>query len=108
MILVNGTNYYHWFCVPLENQAMKLWCSNLFFLNDAATTEIYTLSLHDALPISLHRRPVVAGTRRPFRQRVIRPLQSSLGGFGRSTRAADVELACRMTGALSGCALHGF
>src|SRR3712207_7542028 len=28
-----------------------------FFFNDTATTEIYTLSLHDALPIST-RRPV--------------------------------------------------
>src|SRR2546430_11674785 len=27
-----------------------------FFFNDTATTEIYTLSLHDALPIS-HARP---------------------------------------------------
>src|SRR2546430_2900643 len=27
--------------------------SSLFFFNDTATTEIYTLSLHDALPISL-------------------------------------------------------
>src|SRR5438445_8410883 len=27
-----------------------------FFFNDTATTEIYTLSLHDALPISLRRR----------------------------------------------------
>src|SRR5256885_15261281 len=27
--------------------------SFLFFFNDTATTEIYTLSLHDALPISL-------------------------------------------------------
>src|SRR2546426_3142419 len=26
--------------------------STLFFFNDTATTEIYTLSLHDALPIS--------------------------------------------------------
>src|SRR3712207_7926325 len=26
--------------------------SQLFFFNDTATTEIYTLSLHDALPIS--------------------------------------------------------
>src|SRR5258708_36661411 len=26
-----------------------------FFFNDTATTEIYTLSLHDALPISLFR-----------------------------------------------------
>ena len=28
-----------------------------FFFNDTATTEIYTLSLHDALPIS--RKPAV-------------------------------------------------
>src|SRR5258708_38629324 len=27
-------------------------CFTLFFFNDTATTEIYTLSLHDALPIS--------------------------------------------------------
>src|SRR5258708_28070801 len=26
-------------------------CPNFFFFNDTATTEIYTLSLHDALPI---------------------------------------------------------
>src|SRR2546427_13310016 len=28
-----------------------------FFFNDTATTEIYTLSLHDALPISVVGRP---------------------------------------------------
>src|SRR3712207_7748238 len=28
-----------------------------FFFNDTATTEIYTLSLHDALPISCSSRP---------------------------------------------------
>src|SRR3712207_8610274 len=27
---------------------------NFFFFNDTATTEIYTLSLHDALPIFAH------------------------------------------------------
>src|SRR5256885_11824051 len=27
-------------------------CNFFFFFNDTATTEIYTLSLHDALPIS--------------------------------------------------------
>src|SRR5690348_18012102 len=31
---------------------MCLHSHNLFFFNDPATTEIYTLSLHDALPIS--------------------------------------------------------
>src|SRR3712207_9403740 len=30
--------------------------SRLFFFNDTATTEIYTLSLHDALPISSSRK----------------------------------------------------
>src|SRR6266568_6547547 len=29
-----------------------------FFFNDTATTEIYTLSLHDALPISLALSPL--------------------------------------------------
>src|SRR2546429_9758802 len=29
--------------------------SSFFFFNDTPTTEIYTLSLHDALPISLAR-----------------------------------------------------
>src|SRR5438094_2875096 len=31
---------------------MYLFCLSFFFFNDTATTEIYTLSLHDALPIS--------------------------------------------------------
>src|SRR2546430_12110047 len=30
--------------------------SSFFFFNDTATTEIYTLSLHDALPICERRR----------------------------------------------------
>src|SRR2546426_4695793 len=30
--------------------------SGVFFFNDTATTEIYTLSLHDALPICFSRR----------------------------------------------------
>src|SRR5256886_9940788 len=34
--------------------------SLFFFFNDTATTEIYTLSLHDALPISLHLSEGVA------------------------------------------------
>src|SRR2546429_7452318 len=44
--------------------------SSFFFFNDTATTEIYTLSLHDALPIfdDLRRRPAAAGAagRAPF------------------------------------------
>src|SRR5256885_11001052 len=37
-----------------------------FFFNDTATTEIYTLSLHDALPISrVAARPATRGLRVP-------------------------------------------
>src|SRR3712207_9464360 len=32
---------------------MHLLLCSVFFFNDTATTEIYTLSLHDALPISV-------------------------------------------------------
>src|SRR5256884_9937178 len=32
---------------------------SFFFFNDTATTEIYTLSLHDALPISLRPWPML-------------------------------------------------
>src|SRR5258708_34991210 len=34
-------------CIPSHAQSF-----HFFFFNDTATTEIYTLSLHDALPIS--------------------------------------------------------
>src|SRR6202023_1542632 len=34
-----------------------------FFFNDTATTEIYTLSLHDALPISNHPRSTISRIR---------------------------------------------
>src|SRR5438552_10380860 len=37
----------------------------LFFFHDTATTAIYTLSLHDALPIYRRRRPRIAGGGRP-------------------------------------------
>src|SRR3712207_7163504 len=35
----------------------------IFFFNDTATTEIYTLSLHDALPISATETPSRASSR---------------------------------------------
>src|SRR5207248_9790558 len=41
----------------------------LFLFNDTATTEIYTLSLHDALPIY-----AALGRRNPFRRRARVPL----------------------------------
>src|SRR2546421_820814 len=48
----------------------------LFFFNDTATTEIYTLSLHDALPISFGIGPA-HGSRRSINQCVALPIVAS-------------------------------
>src|SRR5215831_6078546 len=40
------------FCLKKKKTASFLFFLFFFFFNDTATTEIYTLSLHDALPIS--------------------------------------------------------
>src|SRR3712207_8835264 len=47
----------------------------LFFFNDTATTEIYTLSLHDALPISAR---ATASSSRPTSRRCDAPARESM------------------------------
>src|SRR6266705_4883338 len=49
------------------NHSHQLLFSIFFFFNDTATTEIYTLSLHDALPISGRGCPVPRSHPRPPR-----------------------------------------
>src|SRR5256885_12198296 len=44
-----------------------------FFFNDTATTEIYTLSLHDALPICSHGRARTLGSHLVLRPRLQSP-----------------------------------
>src|ERR1022692_5313100 len=48
---------------------MEIYICLFLFFNDTATTEIYTLSLHDALPIYTNRslRYLRVGNRRPTR-----------------------------------------
>src|SRR5258708_15526728 len=41
--------------IRVSSPVMALMTLSFFFFNDTATTEIYTLSLHDALPIYLLR-----------------------------------------------------
>src|SRR5215469_7143728 len=53
----------------------------VFFFNDTATTEIYTLSLHDALQLLLHRKRRFDGRRRhDFQQQVSNSLVHCLAG----------------------------
>src|SRR2546430_9561797 len=56
-----------------SNCRLRTLISPFFFFNDTATTEIYTLSLHDALPISGRAQACPAwrgnrGTVRPARE----------------------------------------
>src|SRR6266852_6595390 len=48
-----------------------------FFFNDTATTEIYTLSLHDALPISAARAPASRRCRHGCRSTCCRDRKST-------------------------------
>src|SRR2546422_6713301 len=61
----------HLWCILVADVRCAM--SFFFFFNDTATTEIYTLSLHDALPIS--RRTVVQ-LRRCERRRLLEQLYS--------------------------------
>ena len=45
MVMVDGD------VVWCKDVVVLIWLILFFFFNDTATTEIYTLSLHDALPI---------------------------------------------------------
>src|SRR3712207_8903861 len=69
-----------------------------FFFNDTATTEIYTLSLHDALPI-LTSGAIARGMRLmelPMRPSAMEELQAaSAVGQGKLYRTYDELLAAR-------------
>src|SRR2546426_11741884 len=69
----------------MSNRRRRTFC--FFFFNDTATTEIYTLSLHDALPISIggHRRHPA----RDERVRIPRPPAPRVSGHGRPGRDVD-------------------
>src|SRR5689334_24217106 len=52
----------------------------LFFFNDPATTEIYTLSLHDALPIFMHVLGTAAiSAARSGAARAVAPILKEIG-----------------------------
>src|SRR5258708_39062150 len=67
------------FKIDLHGWLSLLGLPLFFFFNDTATTEIYTLSLHDALPISASRRGRWASRR---------------SGPTRGRRSAPVHLRC--------------
>src|SRR2546427_1973138 len=78
--------------------------SFFFFFNDTATTEIYTLSLHDALPISRRLRALTlwllgrfGGAFRPMRRLPLAPLRRELRSEEHTSELqSQSNLVCRL------------
>src|SRR2546430_4312183 len=77
-------------------------CGCFFFFNDTATTEIYTLSLHDALPISARARAGLRTTsgRRAPRHRASRRRPARRRGPRSEEHTSELQsqsnLVCRL------------
>src|SRR5947209_12323313 len=82
-------------------------CLLFFFFNDTATTEIYTLSLHDALPISsrtseaalwpsTYISPLSNSTPCIRKDRISSKSSMRLRSEERFSRNAETDLVCRL------------
>src|SRR5260370_25099137 len=68
-----------------------------FFFNDTATTEIYTLSLHDALPISSSLQSVTNCTRKPANPACPRIIFGSMRSEEHTSELqSHLNLVCRL------------
>src|SRR5256885_7918395 len=76
----------------LSTRTLVLFC--FFFFNDTATTEIYTLSLHDALPIYAHRQSQGLQRTPPVRDHLqgLRTRPALCAGDRKSTRLNSSHL----------------
>src|SRR2546427_4338876 len=75
--------------------ARPLW-SFFFFFNDTATTEIYTLSLHDALPIWPDSSPTARALRPATRPARISPAALERSEEHTSELQSQSNLVCRL------------
>src|SRR5438552_14449845 len=73
--------------------------SLFFYFTDPATSEIYTLSLHDALPI-LHRGPETEGVRHPPHDELVLEIVEAVQIFRSEEHTSELQspdhLVCRL------------
>src|SRR5256885_15609304 len=87
------TNHYIlFFCLCYYVTIPTLLNSFFFFFNDTATTEIYTLSLHDALPISTGSFPPRARFCSPYSSSMLPWPGRAQGQDRKSTRLNSSHL----------------
>src|SRR5438270_12916078 len=83
---VYTTNLYY-YILTAYNLHLPIFTHLFFFFNDTPTTEIYTLSLHDALPISASQMQLAEGVEFPEKYADFDHWQTPFGGRDRkSTR----------------------
>src|SRR2546429_3185763 len=79
---------------------MKYFHFFFFFFNDTATTEIYTLSLHDALPISCAGAALTAGPSERQRRKAARRPRPSRPSWRSEEHTSELQsrlhLVCRL------------
>src|SRR5438552_19203489 len=88
-----------WFVVELfRRPLLHLMISYFFFFffNDTATTEIYTLSLHDALPISMGRAGTGPAERRQVQAERLANLTYDRSEEHTSELQSPDHLVCRL------------
>src|SRR5256885_12893901 len=75
-----------------------MFCQHLifffFFFNDTATTEIYTLSLHDALPISEAQARL--GSLQQARESLTQSLQSAPDDLRSEEHTSELQSPCNL------------
>src|SRR5204863_9832144 len=81
-------NSYSLYNVSVVNSLCRNPCCFFFFFNDTATTEIYTLSLHDALPIWPSRKPT-RSWRTVFPRSTAAPRQPALRAHREGPRSEE-------------------
>src|SRR5258706_5936559 len=77
-----------------------IYCLFFFFFNDTATTEIYTLSLHDALPISVNKFYCSCSTPASARAEICASVMPSTMGWRSEEHTSELQsltnLVCRL------------
>src|SRR2546421_2758019 len=76
----------------MTNKLLKI---SVFFFNDTATTEIYTLSLHDALPISTLSSKILASHKDHFAKLCVDAILRLKGGTDLRSEEHTSELQSR-------------
>src|SRR5256885_17025841 len=83
--------------ILLQIKSSRFPLTALFFFNDTATTEIYTLSLHDALPISRSAASIYHDIKAVFRQRMQHVKRVAVGSRPRSEEhTSELQSPCNL------------